>query len=402
MRPCLPVAPPLALVIALLSFATSAWPGERAATPVGATEAAPGAEVPAPEASPEAQPPAKPEDKVKFQGLVDTYYAYNFNRPREGASFLPGTGSSAKRHNEFGLNLASIDLALDPDPVGVRLILAAGSGADVVHSAEPSGDGIGREVWRHVQQASIAYKTGLGRGLLLEAGIFPCHAGFEAFPSKDNWNYTRSWLGEFSPYYVSGIKGTYSFDDHWSAQLHLLNGWQTIGETNHSKTVGTQLAWSGKRLSLSFNTLLGHELPGDDREWRAYGDLVLVYKLSDRWSLGASVDAAREGRAGGEDVSWKAAAGYARYAKPGARWAVAFRGEVFDDPHAGITGYAQRLSEGTATLELRPADRLILKLEGRYDHSDHAVFEGATEGPDRDRVLKNNQALLVVGAVVTF
>jgi len=253
MRACPPSGRPVGfLVVALVSLAVPARSGERAPEPPVAVETASGAEVPAPEASPEAQPPAKPENKVKLQGLVDTYYAYNFNRPPEGASFLPGTGTSAKRHNEFSLNLASIDLALDPNPVGVRLILAAGSGADVVHSAEPSGDGIGREVWRHIQQASIAYKTGLGRGLLLEAGIFPCHAGFESFPSKDNWNYTRSWLGEFSPYYVSGIKGSYSFDDHWSAQLHVLNGWQTIGETNHSKTLGTQLAWSGQRLSMSF------------------------------------------------------------------------------------------------------------------------------------------------------
>jgi hypothetical protein len=355
-----------------------------------------------PRRRPRLGPRPSPRTRVKLQGLVDTYYAYNSNHPSQGASFLPGTGTSAKRHNEFSLNLASIDLALDPQPVGVRLILAAGSGADVVHSAEPSGDGIGRDVWRHIQQASVAYQTGWGRGLLLEAGIFPCHAGFESFPSKDNWNYTRSWMGEFSPYYVSGVKGSYSFDDHWSAQLHLLNGWQTIGETNQSKTLGSQLAWTGKRLSLSFNTLLGREQPGNDRQWRAYGDLVLVYKLSDTLSLGASVDAAREGRAGGEDVSWQAAAGYVRYASPQTRWAVALRGEVFDDPHAGITGYAQRFSEGTASLELRPADRLILKLEGRYDHSNRAVFEGRSEGPEKNLVFKNSQALLLLGAVVAF
>jgi hypothetical protein len=349
---------------------------------MSAPEMVPSAESPAPQASPAAQSPAKPENKLKLQGLVDTYYAYNFNRPLEGANFIAGIGTSGKRHDEFSLNLASLDLALDPQPVGVRLILAAGSAAELVHSAEPTGDGIGRDVWRHVQQASIAYRIGQGRGLLLEAGIFPCHAGFESFPSKDNWNYTRSWMAEFSPYYVSGIKGSYSFGAHWSAQLHLLNGWQTIGETNHSKTLGTQLAWSGERLSVSFNTLLGHELPWDDEQWRTYGDLVVVYKLSEGLSLGASLDAAREGRANGEDVSWKAAAGYARYAQPQAKWAVALRGEVFDDPHAGISGWIQRLSAGTMTFELRPADRLIFKVEGRSDHSDRSVFQGVTEGEE--------------------
>ncbi len=400
MRTSLPHAPASVaalVVMALISLAgpalskdVSPWP-ER--TPPEAAEKV--------DAS-AAQEAAKPEGKLRLQGLVDTYYAYNFNRPFGGASFLPGTGTSAKRHDEFSLNLASLDLARDPDPVGVRLIVAAGSGADVVHSAEPEGDGIGRDVWRHVQQASLSYQTGWGRGLLLEAGIFPCHVGFESFPSKDNWNYTRSWLGEFSPYYVSGIKGSYPFDDHWSAQLHLLNGWQTIGETNHSKTLGTQLAWSSKRWSVSFNTLLGREQPGDDGEWRAYGDLVLVFKASDALSLGASLDIAREGRPAAESATWQGVAGYVRYAPGGAKWALALRGEVFDDQEAGISGRAQRLSEGTATLELRPAPRLLLKLEGRYDHSDQPVFESQSEDAQKNRVLKNSQALLILGAVVTF
>ena len=155
----------------------------------------------------------------------------------------------------------------------------------MVHSAEPSGDGIGRDVWRHIQQASVSYQTGWGRGLLLEAGIFPCHAGFESFPSKDNWNCARSWLGEFSPYYVSGVKGSYSFDGHWSAQLHLLSGWQTIGETNQSKTLGSQLAWAASAC----------RCPSTPCWVRAAGQRPAVarlrrlgpgHKLSDRLSLG--------------------------------------------------------------------------------------------------------------------
>src|SRR3990172_626384 len=346
-----------------------------------------------------ADAPAKAEGRLKLQGMIDTYYAYNFIRPPGGASFVPGLGSSAKRHDEFSLNLVSLDLAVEPAPVGARLILSAGTGAQLIHAVEPAGDGIGPDVWRHVQQASLSYQTGWGRGLLLEAGVFPCHVGFEAAANKDNWTYTRSWLTEFSPFYSAGVKASYSFDDHWSAQLHLLNGWQTIGETNHSKTLGTQIAWNSKRWSVSLNTLVGREQPGNDEQWRAYGDLVLSFKASDSLSLGACVDAAREGRAEADAASWKGVAGYMRYAPPKTRWALVLRGEVFDDPDAGISGHAQRLTEGTATLELRPADRLILRLEGRYDHSDREVFESRSQDAEKNRVFKNNQALLVLGAV---
>jgi hypothetical protein len=42
------------------------------------------------------------------------------------------------------------------------------------------------------------------------------------------WNYTPGWLGEFSPYYQTGIHASYRFNDHWSGELLVLKGWQLI------------------------------------------------------------------------------------------------------------------------------------------------------------------------------
>ena len=131
---------------------------------------------------------ASPADAagVALHGWVDVFYAFNANRPPDGASFLPGTGTTARRANEFNVNAAAIDVSLDPKPVGFHLTLAFGSGLDVVHAAEPALPATGPEIWRSIYQASVSYTAPIGRGILFEAGIYPSHIGYESFFSKDN------------------------------------------------------------------------------------------------------------------------------------------------------------------------------------------------------------------------
>jgi hypothetical protein len=330
---------------------------------------------------------------VQLHGWIDTYYAFNANRPADHASFLPGTGTTAVRANEFSVNAAALDVSLEPKPVGFHLTVALGTGLDVVHAAEPQGTGIGAEAWRAVYQASASYVVPVGSGLLVEAGIYPSHIGYETFFSKDNWNYTRGWMGEYSPYYQTGVKVSYSFDAHWSARIDVLNGWQLIGDNNRAKAVGTQVAWTSERATVAFNTFAGPELPGDDSHWRLFGDLTAQYKLTGALALGATVDVGWQDRAQ-RPALWHAASLYARQEISG-RVAVALRAEYYDDRDGFMSGTPQTLLGGTATLEIRPADHLILKLEGRYDHSDASVFK-TSDGTSQ------SQALAVAGAVATF
>ncbi|HEV2722796.1 MAG TPA: porin [Thermoanaerobaculia bacterium] len=315
-------------------------------------------------------------DDIAIHAFVDGYYAWNGNHPASHENFLPGTGTTAERANEFNLNLAAVELVHDAKPVGFHLSLVAGTGADVVHAAE-------REGCRHVYQASVIYRA--NDRLTFEGGIFPSHIGFEAFFSKDNWNYTRGWLGEFSPYYQTGIHAGYQFSKQWYGELHVLNGWQLINDNNNGKSIGAKIAYSGNRLSASLNTLDGPELPNDDKHWRHFGDLIATWKLSPKLSLGGSVDRGHQ-----QFANWLGAGGYGRYAIDD-RHAVAFRAERFRDPDNGISGFAQKLTEGTLTYEYRPAPNLILKLEGRRDHSTANVFDGS-----------KSQTLVVAGAVATF
>ena len=328
---------------------------------------------------------------ISFSGFIDLNFAWNDNRPGNHQNFFPGAGTSAKRANEFAINLAQVQWIRPvsaEQPVGFTLALNAGEGTDVVHGGEPEGAG----KFRHVYHASVAYR--LKNGLVLEGGIYPSHIGIEGFYSKDNWNYTRGIMGEASPYYQAGIKASYAFNEHWSGRVDLLNGWQLINDNNDGKAIGTQIAYSGPALTASLNTFVGPELAGDDDSLRTFVDVVVLYKATPKLQLGGTVDFGSQEIPNADDANWNGVGFAARYALND-RHAIAFRAERFHDPDNGITGSAQTVREGTLTYETRPRENLILKLETRYDKSNADVFFENDTTTDR-------QFLALAGVVVTF
>jgi hypothetical protein len=352
---------------------------------------------PANEAAPETGTP-----RFEFSGFVDVYYAYNDNHPADRANFVPGVGTTAKRADEFALNLAQVEVTMAADPVGFHIVVGAGNGEEILHAAELSGAGTGTDVWRHLLLASVVYQSDLGRGLRVEAGIFASPIGFESFASKDNWNYTRSWMAEYSPYYQTGINVSYPFTDRWSGRVDIMNGWQIIGENNGAKTFGAQVGYDGARVSAKLNVMTGPELPDNDDDWRTLGDLVFTIRPSENWQLGAAVDVAHESQLGGPAASWWGAAAYARVEFAAARSALALRLEQFDDPDGAISGTPQDFTEGTLTFEYRPSKHLILKLEARHDHSSAPVFATTVLDLAGAPAPSTSESLVILGCVAAF
>lgn len=336
-------------------------------------------------------------EKIDVTAFVDVYGALNPNLPPDGESFFPGVGSTAKGANTFGLNLAGVDLALEPAPVGARLQLIVGSASALIHAGEPVGTVFGAEVYAPIYQAYVTLQLPFVEGLVVDAGVYASHIGFESFFSQDNWAYTRGWLAELSPYYQTGVRATYTLPalPALSVQLHVVNGWQNIVDDNLGKSVGAQLAWRTERLSVALNGWAGPEQMGADEGIRWLGDAVLVVSPLDGLSLAGSADLGVERLSTG-DVSWWGAALHARGA-PVDGLALAARVEYVDDPFGAISGIPQTLEEGTLTLELLPNERLVVKLEGRYDVSSAEVF--AARGPDRAPAFTHTQALFVLGVV---
>lgn len=327
---------------------------------------------------------------TNLSALVDVYWALNPNDPVDGANFLPGAGTTAKRNRELMVNQALISLERT-GKVGGHLTIGFGSGFEVLQSDQPVAPGIGPQVFRHVLRASVTVRLPAGPGLDLEAGILPGHLGLESFVSRENWNYTRGWMAEWVPYVQSGVKVGSSIVESLRWDLLLLNGWGTIGPGGGA--VGTALRWGSEVLSLRLNTFAGPQREHVGRPWRLYLNGIVQAAARGRIFLAAAVDGGWQEASPGWDA-WQAVGLHARW-HPLARLAFAARGEWFRDP-AGVVAFgAQTLRAITATLETRPRDELVLKLELRHDHSTEAVFA-------QGRGFTSTQWLGVVGAVASF
>ncbi len=227
---------------------------------------------------------AAEKKEVSFGRFLDAYYGFDFNQPTGDRQFTTG----AVRHNEFSINLAHVDVRLEKEKVHGRLALQAGTSVYTNYAGESRYNPANRaqlaDVMRHIQEAYGGYR--LTDNLWIDAGVFFSHIGSEAFISKDNWNYTRSLGADFTPYYQAGVRLSYQLTSKWSAQLHLLNGWQNMIATNRDKALGMQLVFrANEDLSFTYNNFIGRE-----QEFRFFNNLFMNAKFSKIFSIVLSSD----------------------------------------------------------------------------------------------------------------
>jgi hypothetical protein len=341
-----------------------------------------------PAAPPEAAPPA-PRAAIEVSGFVDTYYAYNFNRP-SGDTQLRNFDT---KHNQVSLNLVEVALEQRPAPghrLGFRADLQFGPATDLVHAAEPGG----ADVFKSFEQAYVSFLAPLGGGLQLDVGKFVTPLGAEVIEARDNWNYSRSLLFALAvPYYHAGLRATWSVRPGVTAAAFFVNGWNNGVDNNGGKTVGLQASVKPHpRLSLVQSVMAGPE-QADDDSTRLLSDTVATWTVTPAVSVMANLDYGRD-RIGGERVSWSGVALGAR-AQVHPLWAVGARVERLRDGHGFMTGAAQTLHEVTLTGEHRAAEALLVRLEYRRDLSDRQFFTGRTGA-------RRSQDTLVIGIVYAF
>ena len=72
--------------------------------------------------------------KIRINGFVDAYYAYDFTRPADGERRFT---TQAVRHDEANVNLAWIGLSLERSRVRARVALQAGTSVQSNYAGEP-------------------------------------------------------------------------------------------------------------------------------------------------------------------------------------------------------------------------------------------------------------------------
>jgi hypothetical protein len=374
--------------------ATSPAPAE--ATPPAATAVA---STSTPAAAPAPTGLAGLLGPTTLSGFVDTYYGYNPNHPFTRQNGLRNFDVNT---NQFGLNMIELvaDKSVDATSrVGYHVALGFGQAMNIVNSASPTELGFDQ----YLKEGYLEYMAPVGKGLQINVGKFVTPAGAEVIETKDNWNYSRSLLFSWAiPYFHFGANAKYAFNSKFAVTGYVMNGWNNSIDNNTGKTSGFSAAWTpNAKFSIIETYLGGPEQPNDNKDWRHLLDTVITYSPTAKLSLMANYDYGHEDIGPAQQrlftlAKWSGLAGYVKYA-PNDKWAVALRGEYFDDNQGWSTGTAQELSEFTATLQRTFSGKLISRLEFRRDMSDSRTF---LRGPANIGVAGQNTVAL--GLVYAF
>lgn len=337
--------------------------------------------------------------RITLGGFVDSYYAFDFNRP---ANFDRSFTTQPARHDEFNVNLAFVEAKLDAPRLRGRLALQAGTSVQSNYAGElRNGSVSGPELSRLIQEAVVGMK--IADDLWIDGGIFLSHIGMEGFISRDNPMYTRSLVADFSPYYESGAKLTWQPTAAVTALFTMINGWQNITETNSGKSVGVRIDYApSTRTTLSYYSYLGDEAVDSarHRQVRFYNGVGIKQALGARLLVLAEADHGTQVRASGSgSASWYGAMLTARYVvAPTA--AIVGRAERYADRDQVIvaTGVADGLRANGASigLDIAPQPRVLWRSELRGFEGEMAVFPRRSGGPSK------RDAFVVTSIALTF
>jgi hypothetical protein len=314
------------------------------------------------------------EDKptLDFSGYLETYYAYDFNKPNNGER--PLFLYNHDRHNEFNVNLALLKATFNSKRVRANLGVMMGTYAQANLILEP-------ELLRYLYEANAGLKLSKSHELWLDMGVMPSHIGFESAIGKDCWTLSRSLIAENSPYYESGAKLNYTTaNGQWYFAALLLNGWQRIARVNGSNRpdFGSQVTFKpNDKLTLNYSTYWGRESYTPALLQRFFNNFYVQYQANATWGFifGGDLGAQEQVIGSGTDRWWSRVF-IVRYA-PSDKFKIAARAEDYVDPKnviLNITNTEFRASGFSLNFDYCPTSYAMLRFEPRYLFSPYGIF----------------------------
>jgi Putative beta-barrel porin-2, OmpL-like. bbp2 len=155
---------------------------------------------------------------------LDGYYGFNFNHPVGRVNLLRAYDVLS---DSFTLNQAGLVVERAPDVsagrrFGVRLDLMFGEATETLQGSaqnEPRP-----QIYRNIFQAYGTYVIPAGSGVTVDFGKWASTLGPEGNYTKDQINYSRSYLFNFLPFYHFGFRANYDLNSRVSVQYWLANG----------------------------------------------------------------------------------------------------------------------------------------------------------------------------------
>ncbi len=169
---------------------------------------------------------------------LDSYYGYSFNHPSDNT--ITGSATVA-RNTEFTLNLVSVDFSTQYKNIIGEVSFQDGNQLSLIQNADQSvnrGRFLSVSDYRYLGQALAGYHFDKWYGINVEAGLFYSYIGMESYLTGENWNYNRSLLSDYTPFYFEGVRVQIYPDEHWKIEPWIMNGYQSYGKWNHNSAVG--------------------------------------------------------------------------------------------------------------------------------------------------------------------
>jgi hypothetical protein len=357
---------------------------------------------------PPAEPAATSPIKLTPTGYIETYYQWNFNHPSNG---ITNYRAFDNRHNSFTLSNAALGTFFESGPVGGKLMLQVGNTGSTYYGAEPvvagskGANASGPNLWKYIQEAYVTYKIAIG---------------MEAFAVHDHWSWSRSNLFFGLPFYHTGLRATYQLSDTVSAEVAVLNGWNSVIDNNEAKSFETHVTYRvpGK-VTAQLLYLGGIERNAgvpEGQYWRHHFDAVGEIEATSWLRIAAQADYGFEPNRFGT-ASWYAGAVSARAKAADWLFLVARGDRFYEQLATDGSGHASTplfwdgvewVSSFTATADFRPHDNISVRLEVRHDQADGLLyFTGDTiagDGSAKSPYLPNarSQETVLLGATAWF
>lgn len=353
-------------------------------------------------------PPAPSQLKWQYGGFIDLGYLLDFNHPANRLFRSRGTTFHVDR---VQLNIAGVyarKKATEESRWGVELTAHGGKDSEVFGFSATAPNMLGFKFLRHLGPTNVSYLAPVGKGLALQAGIFTSLIGYDSLYAKDNFNYTRPWGADFTPYLMMGVNGSYPISEKLTGSFFVVNGYWHLARANNVPSSGGQLAYKiNPRVTLKQTALLGpHQANKSFKFWRFLSDTIIERKV-DRLTYAFEYTASWERvDAPGNLRALMMSSQFPVRWTLNKHWALAVRPEVFWDRDGRWTLARQTVKALTSTLEYRIPyqwSNTILRLEHRWDDSrgrDGGFFRGREVAPGVVG-LTPSQHLLIFGLMFT-
>jgi hypothetical protein len=344
-----------------------------------------------------------------YNGFLDFGYLLDFNHP---ANHLFRDRSTTFKVDELDLNMAGAGVKKEASAQsrwGMESAVQAGKDSAGFGFSATAPNVSGADWLRHFGLADVSYLAPVGSGLTVQAGLFNSFIGYDSLYAKDNFEYTRPWGGDYTPYLMFGVNASYAFSKKLTASAFVINGYWHLAHANNVPSVGGQLAYSATdHFTVKQTALYGPAQSHTSLEfWRFFSDSILEWKRN-------PMTVAFEYQVGTEKVAvlgtpralWMAGQLPIHWNVRGP-WSLTVRPEFAWDRNARWTGDAQTIKAVTGTVEYRFPywwTSTILRLEYRYDNSrgpGGGFFRGAELSPGVI-ALTPSQHLLAFGAIFTL